>query len=209
MSNHNGYRMPTAYDSLYAWMREAFGVDDFTTAAFRETFPCPAPAKVLSDLVRLGYLESRGTGRYRTVAPERRIEAVVRREEAAFGLPDRSPLPHAYADATAVTVWTDGGYWTGFTRGFRPLHLRVRRTDLGAWKDFFRAAGARAAVEGARETLFGVVHVLHPADRVRSVVHGGVRVVPLREAYAYARARPYLYEPVLPVLREALRGAGT
>lgn len=201
--------MPNAYESLYAWMREAFGDASFTTARFRETFPSPAPAKVLSDLRRLGYVSSSRKGEYRVVAPERRVEDLLRREEDALGLPDRSPLPHAYSDATAVTVWTDGGYWTGFTRGFRPLHLRVRQGDLAPWEAYFRAAGARAVVEGACQTLFGVVHILHPVPRVRSVDHGGVRVIPLREAYSYARARPYLYEPVLAVLREALDRGGT
>ncbi len=201
--------MPNAYESLYAWMREAFRDASFTTARFRETFPSPAPAKVLSDLRRLGYVSSSRKGEYRVVAPERRVEDLLRREEDALGLPDRSRLPHAYSDATAVGIWTDGGYWTGFTRGFRPRHLRVRRADLAAWEAYFRAAGARAVVEGSRETLFGVVHVLHPVARVRSVDHGGVRVIPLREAYAYARARPYLYEPVLAVLREALERGGT
>lgn len=201
--------MSTAYESLYAWMRIAFGEAPFTIASFRETFPSPAPAKVLSDLHRLGYLESAAIGTYRLIAPARRLESLLRREEEAFGLPGRSALRHAYCDATAVTVWTDGSYWTGFTRGFRPLHLRVRRTEVPAWRSFFRASGARAVVEGARETLFGVVHVLHPADRVRSAEHGGVRVVPLREAYAYAASRPYLYEPALPALREAIeRGGG-
>jgi hypothetical protein len=147
-------------------------------------------------------------GTYRVVPPDRRIDEVVRRDEAAFGLPDRSELPHAYCEATAVSIWTDGGYWTGFTRGFRPLHLRVRRADLPAWRAFFRAAGARASLAGSRETLFGVVHILHPGTRVRSVEHGGVRVVPLPEVYAYAAARLYLYEPVLPVLRGRMEQGG-
>jgi len=198
--------MPTAYEALHAWIHAAFGQAPFTITSFRETFPSPAPAKVLSDLHRLGYLESVGVGRYRLIPPERRMNAFLEREEDAFGLPDRSELPHAYCDATAVTVWTGGGYWTGFTRGFRPLHLRVRSMDLPAWKVLFRASGARAVVAGARETLFGVIHVLHPVARVRSVEHRGVRVVPLREAYGYAAARPYLYEPVLPILRDALGG---
>ena len=182
----------------------AFGRRPFTTTTFREPFPSPDPAKVLSDLRRLGYLESPRRGSYRVVPPARRLADLRRGEESAFGLPGRSDLPHAYCDATAITVWTDGGYWTGFTRGFRPLHLRVRKTDLAAWRTLFRAAGARATVAGARETLFGTVHVLHPSARVRSVDHGGVRVVPAEEAYAYAAARPYLFEPVLLVLRDLM-----
>lgn len=192
--------MPAAYDQLYAWMHAAFGDETFTIDAFRATFPSPAPAKVLSDLRRLGYLEPEGRGRYRVVAPQERIRRLVEREEAHFGVPGRTGLPHAYCDETAITIWTDGGYWTGFSPGFRPIHLRVRREDVRAWRDRFRAAGARMTVEGSRETLFGVVHVLHPATRMRSVARGGVRVVPIDEAYAFAAARPYLYEPVLPIL---------
>lgn len=192
--------MPAAYDALYAWMHAAFGGEPLSVDDFRATFPSPAPAKVLSDLHRLGYLESEARGTYRVVAPEERTRRVVEREEAYVGFASRTNLPHAYCDDTAVTIWTDGGYWTGFSRGFRPLHLRVRREDLRAWRDAFRAAGARMSVAGARETLFGVVHILHPAKRVRSVDRGGVRVVPIDEAYAYAAARPYLFEPALPVL---------
>lgn len=192
--------MPAAYDQLYAWMHIAFGAEPFTIDAFRATFPSPAPAKVLSDLHRLAYLESEGRGAYRLVAPEERIRRLVEREDAFVGLPGRADLPHAYCDDTAVTIWTDGSYWTGFSPGFRPLHLRVRREDVRAWRDHFHAAGGRATVEGSRETLFGVVHVLHPARRVRAVGRGGVRVVPIEEAYAFAAARPYLYEPVLPIL---------
>lgn len=199
--------MPNKYDALYAWMCAAFGDEVFTVAVFRQTFPSPAPAKVLSDLRRLGCLESEGRGAYRVVPPERRLRNFVEREEEVFGLPSRSGLPYAYCDETAVTIWTDGGYWTGFTRGFRPLHLRVRRAQLGRWRAFFRSAGARVTVAGARETLFGVLHVLHPASRVRSVDHGGVRVVPVEEAYAYAASRPYLFEPVLPALRSHMRKA--
>lgn len=204
MNNRYGYYMPTNYDGLYAWMDAAFGGRPFTTATFRETFPSPDPAKVLSDLRRLGYLASPRRAWYRVVPPERRLADLRRGEESAFGLPGRSGLPHAYCDETAVTIWTGGGYWTGFTRGFRPLHLQVRAGDLDAWKRFFRAARARATVAGDRETLFGVVHVLHPVPRVRSVDRGGVRVVPLKEVLAYAASRPYLFEPVLPMLRDLM-----
>lgn len=192
--------MPAAYDQLFAWMTTAFGGEPFTIDTFRATFPSPAPRKVLSDLQRLGYLRSEGRGAYRLVAPQERIQRLVEREDAFFGLPGRTDLPHAYCDGTAVTIWTEGAYWTGFSAGFRPLHLRVRRQDIRSWRSTFRATGARVTVEGSRETLFGVVHVLHPVRQVRAVVRGDVRVVPIEEAYAFAAARPYLYAPVLRIL---------
>src|SRR3972149_4913583 len=63
--------MPTAYESLYAWIHAAFGQAPFTTVSFRETFPSPAPAKVLSDLRRLGYLQPVGGGGGRAGFPPR------------------------------------------------------------------------------------------------------------------------------------------
>jgi len=195
--------MPNRYDQLYAWMTIAFGDREFTIDDFRATFPSPAPAKVLSDLRRLGYSEASRRGTYRVIAPNARVRAVIDSERGVLDLVERARLPHAYCDSTAVAVWTDGGYWTGSTSGFRPIHVRVRRADLARWRRFFREHGARATVEGSRETLFGYVHVLHPADSVRSVEHEGMRVVPAREVLAWARARPYAYEPVLSLLRKA------
>src|SRR5438093_1151838 len=67
ISNRYGYHMPNDYEALYAWMGPAFGDGPFTAAAFRETFPSPAPAKVLSDLHRLGYVTSPRRGTYRVI----------------------------------------------------------------------------------------------------------------------------------------------
>src|SRR4030067_530061 len=155
-------RMTNAYDDLYSWLYIAFDHAPFTISDFRATFPSPAPAKVLFDLRRLGYIETSERGKYRIVRPEVRVRRAAERSERTFGIPAKAGLPYAYSDETAVSIWTDGGYWTGFTRGFRPLHMNVLRKDIDAWIAFFRSAGARATVEGSRETLFGVVHVLHP-----------------------------------------------
>lgn len=192
--------MANAYDDLYCWLYVAFGRTQFTVSDFRATFPSPAPAKVLFDLRRLGYIEAGGRGGYKVVRPEARMRRAIRRAEQSFGRPGRAGLPYAYSNDTAVSIWTDGGYWTGFTRGFRPLHIEVLRRDIPSWLAFFRSAGARATVEGTRETLFGVVHVLHPVARIRAVDHGGVRVVPREEARDYAASRVYVYEPVLQML---------
>ena len=197
--------MPNHYDNLYAWIWSSFSTEPFTAAEFRATFPSPAPAKVLSDLHRLGYVTAVRRGVYRCEAPEVRVGRLVEREADHLALAARSDLPYAYDRDTAVTLWSGGTYWTGFTRGFRPVHVRVRQADLPAWKAFFRGHRARMTVDGARETLFGVAHVLHPAPEVPSVNLNGAKVIPLPEALAYARARPYLYAPVFKRLEALLR----
>jgi len=192
--------MANAYNDLYAWLYVAFRREPFTVSEFRATFPSPAPAKVLFDLRRLGYIEAGSHGRYKVISPITRVQRTVERAERSFGLPAMAGLTYAYSRDTAVSIWTDGGYWTGFTRGFRPLHMDILKRDVNSWISFFRSAGVRATVEGTRETLFGVVHVLHPVARVRAVEHGGVSVVPREEAREFAASRPYAYEPVVRTL---------
>ena len=189
--------MPSKYEDLYHWLATAFGDQTFTVTEFDETFPGPAPRKVLSDLRRLGFVESPSRGVYKVVAPDERSRRRVAREDGLFGIPERARLPYAYSRDTAVSLWTGGAYWTGFTAGFRPFHIDVARKDVDRWRAFFRNAGARATLEGTNETLFGVVHVLHPVAKPRSVRRGGFHIVPKRVAYEYAAARPYLYDPIL------------
>lgn len=188
-------------ERLHAWILQAFGTREFTLSNFRATFPSPDPAKIISDLVHKGYVTRERRGVYRAITPGHRARSLVAREDDTFGLAARSPLPHAYSRETAIAIWTDGGYWTGFTSGFRPLHLDVERKDLARWKTFFARNAARSAMEGERTTLYGLVHLIHPVAKVRSVERGGVRVVPARDALTYAKARPYAFEPVIPVLR--------
>ncbi len=198
--------MPGEYEQLYAWAHTAFGEKPFTIADFRATFPSPAPAKVLSDLRNLGYLESARRGIYCLVPPEERLRRMTEREEDPISVPGQFGRSYAYCEGTAVTIWTDGGYWTGFTPGFRPLHLMVHQDELQMWQEFFTKARVRSTVASARETLFGIVYVLYPVPRVRFEKHGGVKVIPITDTYAYAAARPYLYEPVLSVLRRLMEG---
>lgn len=194
--------MPTRYDELYAWLHTAFGTETFTSATFDMTFPSPCPAKVLHDLHALGYVDRKERGKYCVVNPEERLRRVVQRDESSLGLPEQAGLPYAYTAATAITIWTDGGYWTGFTSGFRPVHMNVRKRDVSAWQRFFRERGARSTVVGSRETLYGFVHVLYPKERIQAVSRGGVKVIPRREAYRYAAQRPYAFEPILRYLRK-------
>ena len=193
--------MPTKYEELYPWLAMAFGERTFTPTEFDETIPGPAPRKVLADLRRLGFIDSPSRGVYKVVPPQEKGRRRLSREDGLLGIPERAGLRYAYSRDTAVSLWTDGAYWTGFTAGFRPLHIDIQARDVRRWREFFRAAGARASLEGARETLFGVVHIMHPVERLRAVRRGELHVVPRRTAYEYAVSRPYLYEPVLEELR--------
>lgn len=193
--------MPNECTELYAWTHAAFGEREFTIADFRENFPSPHPKKVLSDLRRLGYIRSESRGRYRTVSPAEWLDFMIERGDDSLDIPEAAGLPYAYSRETAVTIWTDGGYWTGFTRGFRPFHMEVPEEKTAFWLEYLKQSGARAVTDHERRTLFGVVHVLHPVARVRASRRHGVSVVPIADTLAFAERRPYLYEPVIPMLR--------
>jgi hypothetical protein len=109
---------------------------------------------------------------------------------------------HAFCDSTAVTIWTDGYYWTGFTKGFRPVHVAVRERDLQSWRAFFRKNRIRFAVEGESRTLYGKIYVLHPRKSIKAVERSGRRVVPLEEVVDFCLQREIAYEPALEYLDE-------
>jgi len=197
--------MPSEYEGLYAWANEVFGREAFTINQFRETFQSPDPQKVLSDLRRLGYTERVGRGEYRVTPPDDRLNRIVKNGEARFEVPENAGLNYAYSDATAITVWTDGGYLTGSTKSFHPLHMRVKEDHVQEWRKFLRARGYSSAVPGERRTLFGTVFILHAAREFESVAQRGIHVIPLREAYEFAKDNSYAFEPVIPLLAESLK----
>src|SRR3990170_1240648 len=156
--------MPTNYEAIYAWTSEVFGSDPFTPDQFRDTFRSPDAKKVLSDFRRLRYVDRVERGVYRVTPPDERLRRIVAGSEGRLDLPERSDLTYAYSEATAVAIWTDGSYWTGFTRGLRPLHLNVRRRDVRSWKRFLSAHGYDSVVPGERRTLCGPVFMFHPVE---------------------------------------------
>jgi len=63
-----------------------------------------------------------------------------------------APSPFAYHD-DAVRISTDGYYWTGFTAGYKPVHIEIRSAEARRWEKFFRSNNVAYAFEGDRKTL--------------------------------------------------------
>lgn len=188
------------YTELYAWVIHSFGEEEFSIDQFRATFPTSQAPKVVHDLGEQGYLERVARGVYRAVRPDRLIETVVSSE--AEDVLEKAEAKYAYCQSNAVAIWTDGYYWTGFTKGFRPRHIKVKEQELGYWQEFFREQGANCAVEGQSRTLFGVVYVLHPEHDFEVEEKNGFKVVPLQEVVDYCLERELSYAPALEYLDE-------
>ena len=188
------------YTELYAWIFHSFGEEEFSIDQFRATFPTSQAPKVIHDLVEHGYLERVRRGIYRAVKPGTLIESVVRSGgEDVLGEAERK---YAYCGSNAVAIWTDGYYWTGFTKGFKPKHIKVRETDLDYWKRFFRGHGCNFVLEGESRTLYGVVYILHPEEDFEVEEKNGFRVIPLEEVVSYCLENELSYSPALEYLDE-------
>ncbi len=176
---------------------------EFAVGEFSSTFPSPSPGKVIHDMLRKGFLERIGRGRYRVNRPE---EYLAKKVNIAHGyeLPKEAGMTYSFTDVDAVYLWTKGGYQVERFLGFYPIHISVREEDLDSWKEFFKARNMTVHVAGERveKTLFGLFYVLHPRAEVEIEDVGGQPVDPLSETLEFCRERIYSYEPALEMLDE-------
>jgi len=189
------------YTELYAWIWKVFGEEDFSIDQFRSTFATSQGPKVAHDLVKRGYLSKVGRGIYRTVEPREFVEKVAE-SEVEFALLEKAGKAYAFCDSTAVSIWTDGYYWTGFTKGFKPIHVGVRKKDLAFWESFFKRLGVKCTLEGKSRTLYGQVHVLHPRRTLAFAEKDGLKVVPREEVVSFCLKHELIYAPALEYLDE-------
>ncbi len=188
------------YTRMYGWLYEAFGEHAFTMSDFKAVFPSPQHPKTVHDLIRLGFLRRVGRGTYRVTEPEELVRWLVEDNLRQGEILLESDRPWAFSDADAVRVWTDGYYWTGFTKGFKPVHVKVLRRDLSYWRKFMRRRDAEFVLESESKTLFGVTFVLHPEKELKVEVREGVNVVPLEEVLSFCMKDEYTYRPALEYL---------
>ena len=189
------------YTELYAWMWSSFREDEFTIDQFRMIFPTSQAPKVMHDLDKKGYIFRVGRGTYKMTKPDEFIRKIAE-EEPDDRILENAGKDYAFCESTAATIWTDGYYWTGFTKGFKPVHVAVKTKDLNSWKAFFKKNRVRFALEGESRTLYGKVYVLHPMKLVQSVEKEGIKVVPLEEVVDFCLQREIVYEPALEYLDE-------
>ena len=187
---------------LWGWVCEVFGDQAFTIDQFRAEFPSPDPAKVVHDLVKLNLITRLQTGIYKSASPLDFSRMMVKQSMSKEKLLASAPASFAYSHDDAVRIWTDGYYWTGFTAGYKPVHIEIRSADARRWEQFFRSNNAAYAFEGDRKTLFGLVFILHLVREVHSEARDGVPVIPLVRVMEYCLERRGMYEPAVAYLRK-------
>jgi len=185
------------YTKMYGWLYTTFGTAPFTIHDFRRVFPSPQPTKTIHDLVKLDFMKRVQRGRYQVTKPEEFVKQIIQANVNQEGILSHAEKPYAFCDSTAVTIWTDGYYWTDFTQGFKPIHIKVFTHDLKYWIDFFKRFNAEYIVMGEQKTLFGVTFVLHPTDTMTVEIKDNDPVVPLKEAIQFCQHNMLLYRPAV------------
>src|SRR5207248_4264429 len=168
---------------------------------FRAEFPSPDPAKVVHDLVKLSLITRLQTGIYKSASPLDFSRMMTKQSMSKEKLLASAPASFAYSHDDAVRIWTDGHYWTGFTAGYKPVHIEIRNADARRWEQLFRRNSAAYAFESDRKTLFGLVFMLHPVREIHSETRDGVPVIQLVRTMEYCIARRDVYEPAVLYLR--------
>ncbi|MFA5103080.1 MAG: hypothetical protein WC525_07985 [Candidatus Thermoplasmatota archaeon] len=188
------------YTKMYGWLYHTFGTATFTIDEFRMMFPSPQPTKIIHDLIKSEFMRRTKRGTYQVVKPDEFVHNIVKENVETRHILSQATKQYAYTHSTAVNIWTEGYYWTDFTKGFKPIHITIRRSDVPYWIEFFRQNDAEYVFESESKTVFGVTYVLHPKETVSVDIKDGTPVVPLKEIVQYCKNNRIVYQPALEYL---------
>ena len=188
------------YTKMYGWLYNTFGNTTFTIDDFRMVFPSSQPAKIIHDLIKLDFMKRVKRGKYKIMKPEDFVKKIVKENLEKDDILEKSEKKYAFTNSTAVNIWTDGYYWTDFTKGFKPIHIHILKKDIKYWNKFLKQNDAEYVLEGENKTLFGLTYVLHPKERFNFEIKDGNAVIPLKETVQYCKKNIYLYRPALEYL---------
>ena len=188
------------YTKMYGWLNSTFGNTMFTIDDFRMNFPSPQPTKTIYDLIKLDFIRRMKRGKYKVVKPEEFVQRIVKENLENRNVLEKAERKYTYSDSTAVNIWTNGYYWTDFTKGFKPVHIKVLKKDLKYWDLFFKSNDAEFTLENENKALFGLTYVLHPVDSMKVEKKDDSPVMPLKETVNLCREKVYLYKPALEYL---------
>jgi hypothetical protein len=163
-------------------------------------FPSSQATKIIHDLIKLDFMKRVKRGKYKVIQPSDFVRNIVKKNLEKEDILKKSNKKYAFTDSTAVSIWTNGYYWTDFTKGFKPIHIAVLKKDIKYWNDFFLENDAEYTVEGENKTLFGLTFILHAKEKITVENKDGNLVIPLKNIIEFCQKNVYLYRPALEYL---------
>ncbi len=188
------------YTKMYGWLYNTFENNTFTIDDFRMIFPSPQPTKTIYDLIKLDFMKRIKRGKYKIVKPKDFIKKIIEENLGKDDILKYAKRKFAFSDSTAVKIWSDGYYWTDFTKGFKPIHIKVLKKDLNYWNEFFKVNDVEYVFDNINKTLFGLTYIVHPVEKFKIKLKDDISVVPLDETVKFCKKNEFLYRPALEYL---------
>src|SRR5437879_13622593 len=153
--------------------------------------------KTLHTLEHAGWIRRVEKGSYVCKNADDIFESMV--EYRVPSLLSRAGMRYAYAEASAVEVWTDYSY---VQRSWEhsPYFVRVLRSDLERWVSYFRTHKVKVFTSRP-ELAMGEFVILKPAGEFAIVTHNDLPVDPLKLAVSYSEKNVHTFEYPLAYLQ--------
>ncbi len=189
--------IPTYAQEAYAILCNRFASDSFPSDYLSWFISKGMVKKTLHTLEKAGWVRRVGKGSYVCVNASEIFKSMV--EFKVPKLLHEAGMKYVYADASAVEIWTDYSY---IQRSWEhsPYYIRVLRSDLNKWIQYFRKHKVKVFVNRAEPAL-GEFVILKPQERLDGEEHNNWPVEPLDAVVRYSEKHVNAFEYPLAYLR--------
>lgn len=182
--------VPPYAQQAYAILHARFQDETFPSDYLARYITQSMVKKTLHTLETAGWIQRIERGTYTCTPPSQIFESMTE-----FRVPDLLPkagMPYAYAQASAVEIWSD---FTYIQRSWEhsPYHINIRKQDTDQWIDHVRSHRITVYTHEAQPAL-GEFVILHPKEEVQSEEKNGVPVEPLNTVVQYCEENVDAFE---------------
>lgn len=175
--------VPPHAQQAYAILRARFKDEPFASDYLARYITRSMVKKNLHVLETAGWIQRVERGTYVCTPPDQVFESMIE-----FRVPEllqQAGMPYAYAQASAVEVWSDQTY---IQRSWEhsPYHINIRSEDTEQWTAHFRSHRITAYTDDPKPAL-GEFVILHPKDPLRIEEKDGIPVEPLKTVAQYCK----------------------
>lgn len=189
--------VPTFAQEAYAVLQSRFGPDSFPSNYLSWFVSKNMVKKILHVLEKSGWIRRVEKGKYVCVSADEIFRSMV--EFKVAELLAEAGRKYTYAEASAVEIWTD---FTYMQRSWEhsPYYVKVLRSELKEWVEYFRGHRVKVFVENAEPSL-GEFAILKPRDKLIGEEHNGFPVEPLEAIVRYCERHIETFEYPLAYLK--------
>lgn len=193
--------IPTYAQEAYAILYNRFAGEIFPANYLNWFISAGMAKKTLHILEKAGWIRRVEKGRYVCANPDEIFKSMVQ-----FKVPDlleKAGRAYAYTEASAVEIWTDFSY---IQRSWEhsPYYVKVLRSELKEWVEYFRKHRVNVFVENAKPSL-GEFVILKAEDKISSETHNGLPVESLEWTVRYCEKHIDAFEYPLAYLKAKFR----